>query len=81
MEKFIEFLERNNAWENFERAFNERGGDLKGYKEACRTSKNKEISGAFTWAGTKEGHEYWSKLNDEWVEENTTLKEKLLSDD
>lgn len=25
------------------------------------------ISGAFTWMGTPEGHDYWQELNNEWV--------------
>lgn len=36
MKKFIEFLERNNALENFERALVESGKDIEGYKEFCK---------------------------------------------
>ena len=81
MEKFIKFLEDNNAWENFEREFTERGGSVESYKEYCKKFKNKQLSCAFTWSETKEGRQYWGELNSKWVEENKSLKEKLLSDD
>ena len=79
MKKFIEFLERNNAWENFERALVESGKDIEGYKEFCKEYckkyKNTELSAAFTWEETKEGHKYWAKLSWKWREENTPLSE------
>ena len=81
MKKFIKFLEANNAWENFERAFTEQGGSVKSYKEVCKESRNRALDAAFVWAETEEGHAYWSKLNRKWREENKTLDEKLLSDD
>lgn len=81
MEKFIKFLEDNNAWENFERAFKDYRRDVKHYKETCKTVKNAELSGAFKWATTREGTEYWRRLNSKWEDENKSLKEKLLSDD
>lgn len=81
MEKFIKFLEDNNAWENFERAFLESGKNVKNYKERCKKLRNEELSGAFAWAGTKEGYEYWDKLNCKWIEENKSLRRKLSSDD
>jgi hypothetical protein len=79
MKKFIEFLERNNARENFERALVESRRDIEGYKEFCKEYckkyKNSELSAAFTWEKTKEGHKYWAKLNWKWREENTPLSE------
>lgn len=81
MKKFIEFLERNNAWENFERNFIEQGTDVKNYKRNCKVSEGSEISYAFIWDKTKEGYKYWKNLNDLWREKNRTLKEQLLSDD
>lgn len=81
MKKFIEFLEGNNAWENFERNFIEQGTDVKNYKSDCKVLGDSEISYAFTWNKTKEGYEYWRNLNDLWREKNRTLKEQLLSDD
>ena len=82
MEKFIKFLEDNNAWENFERNFIEQGGGgVKEYKRYCKTLKNSHLSYAFTWSKTREGHEYWSETDKKWEGENTPLKEKLLSDD
>lgn len=81
MKKFIEFLERNNAWENFERNFIEQGTDVKNYKRDCKALEDSEISYAFIWDKTKEGYTYWRNLNDLWREKNRTLKEQLLSDD
>lgn len=81
MKKFIEFLERNNAWENFERNFIKQGGNVKNYKRDCKTFGRPHLSVAFTWSETEEGPEYWSRLNDKWVEESTPLKKQLLSND
>lgn len=81
MEKFIKFLEDNNAWENFERAFKNYHRDIKDYKETCKTIKNTELSSAFRWVTTREGTEYWQKLEDKWIQENAPLKQRLLSDD
>lgn len=76
MEKFIKFLEDNNALENFERALVESGRDIEDYKEFCKEyCKNTELSSAFIWEKTKEGHKYWAKLNWKWREENTPLSE------
>lgn len=81
MKKFIKFLEDNNAWENFERAFKDYHRDVKDYKETCKTIKNAELSGAFRWASTREGVAYWRKLENKWIQENAPLKQRLLSDD
>lgn len=81
MEKFIKFLEDNNAWENFERAFNEQGRHPKKYKEYCKVFKFYEFSGAFDWSDTREGYLYWDDLNWKWRNEHTSLKDILLSDD
>ena len=81
MKKFIKFLEENNAWENFERAFRNYGRDVRDYKKQCKVFKNIELDGAFEWQRTKEGISYWNKLNDKWIQENESLKEQLLSND
>lgn len=81
MEKFIKFLEDNNAWENFERNFIEQERDVKEYKRDCEILENSHLSYAFTWSKTREGHEYWSEIDQKWKEENKSLKERLLSDD
>lgn len=81
MEKFIKFLEDNNAWENFERNFIKQGGDVKEYKRCCKTFGRSHLSVAFTWSKTEEGPEYWSEIDQKWREENKPLKERLLSDD
>ena len=39
------------------------------------------LTGAFDWACTREGVHYWSMLSDKWMQENTPLKQQLLSDD
>ena len=74
MEKFIKFLKKNNAWENFERAFKDQRRDVEVYKNDCKTPKNLQLSYAFTWNFTKEGYKYWSNLNDLWREECESLK-------
>lgn len=81
MEKFIKFLEDNNAWENFERNFIEQKTNVAGYKNTCKIRKNQELDTAFGWELTKEGVGYWSKLNDKWKQKNNSLKEQLLSND
>ena len=78
MEEFIKFLADNNAWENFERNFIKQGGDVKRFKRDCKVWKNLELSMAFTWDDTNEGHKYWRRLNDLWGERNEALKEQLL---
>ena len=81
MEKFIKFLEDNNAWENFEREFTKSERNVESYKEDCKVLKDSEISYAFTWSKTAEGHDYWKELNKKWRKENKSLKQRLLSDD
>ena len=79
MEKFIKFLEDNNAWENFERNFIEQGRDGKRYRRDCKTYDGVHLANAFTWSETKEGSKYWSRLNAKWLKENQSLKDELLS--
>ena len=81
MKKFIKFLEANNAWENFERAFENYGKNAKDYKKECEGNINIELDCAFVWAETEEGEEYWEALNEKWIEANKPLKDQLLSDD
>lgn len=81
MKKFIEFLERNNAWEKFEANFHKQGRNVKEYKKDCKTFNSYHVAGAFIWRRTPEGYNYWQGLQDKWREENQSLKENLLSDD
>ena len=74
MEKFIKFLEDNNAWEKSERNFIEQGGDVERYKRDCKTFERPHLILAFTWSETKEGPKYWSRLDDKWRQESTPLK-------
>lgn len=53
MKRFIEFLEENNAWENFERAFKNYGRSVKDYKKECESIKDIELDAAFMWGGYK----------------------------
>lgn len=79
MEKFIKFLEDNNARKNFERAFKDNHRDVEGYKNLCKKDSSLALTGAFDWARTIEGVYYWSMLDDKWMQENTPLKKQLLS--
>nr|UWG76433.1 MAG: hypothetical protein [Bacteriophage sp.] len=81
MKKFIKFLEDNNAWENFERAFRNYDMNVKGYKNLYNKDPKKALVGAFGWENTKEGISYWDKLNDKWLGKIKQLKDQLLSDD
>lgn len=81
MKKFIKFLEDNNAWENFERAFKNYNRDVKRYKDMYNRDPEKALAGAFEWGNTKEGFHYWDTLNDKWIESNKPLKDQLLSED
>lgn len=81
MEKFIKFLEKNKAWENFEKAFKEAGRDAKEYARMRKEiGWHTAISSAFTWAETDQGQEYWLELSDKWEEECNSLKEKLIKE-
>lgn len=77
MEKFIKFLEANNAWENFEREFEKRGWEIKRYKSICKKRTNGELDVAFTWAETREGYKYWADLNRKWKEGNPLERETI----
>lgn len=86
MKRFIKFLKDNNAWENFQRAFKSYGRNVEDYKKECESIEGIELDAAFRWDKTKEGVHYWNDLNDKWLEENQSLKDKsleerLLSDD
>lgn len=69
MEKFIKFLEDNNALENFENAFRNYNRDVKGYKKLCERDITAALVGAFPWVYMKEGYDYWSELNRKWKQE------------
>ena len=81
MEKFIKFLEDNNARENFERAFRDNHRDVEGYQNLYKKDSSVALEGAFDWARTIEGVRYWSMLSDKWMQENPPLKQQLSSDD
>ena len=44
------------------------------YKDKC----NGAIIRAFCWIDTKEGHDFWNELNDEWCHYTSSLTEKKI---
>ena len=75
MEKFIKFLEENNARENFEEEFKKYGRDLKIYEKECKKVKNLELRAAFPWAYAKQGFMYWERLDAKWRQVNNAFRE------
>ena len=76
---FIAFLKRNDAYIKFLRNYAEshkisnimnlKPFMLKDYEiDSAYFPEKWFISRAFTWMFTKEGNEYWSKLQDKWYE-------------
>lgn len=81
MEKFIKFLEENNAWDKFEKAFTKADRNPEEYVEDVKRLRLRNaISGAFAWTETDEGHKYWRDLSDKWKEKSKTLKERLIEE-
>lgn len=78
MEKFIKFLEENNAWDKFKKAFTKAGRNLEEYMEDVKRYGFKNtISGAFLWANTDEGLKYWCDLSDKWEKESKNAERKI----
>jgi len=71
MKKLQRFLKDRRLYSEFLREFR-RVWAKKGknyLKEYCETTlRNNLISYAFIWNKTKRGHEFWSKINREWIE-------------
>ena len=71
-EEFKAFLKKHRITSAFSK-------NLKEFKSKTlnkfikEVSPNSFITGAFTWVKTEQGHEYWSKLNQEWFK---LLKQK-----
>jgi hypothetical protein len=75
MKKLQRFLKDRRLYSEFMREF--RGGWAekgKTYlKEYCETIPQRGlISCAFPWDYSKRGYEFWSKINQEWINETRT---------
>ena len=68
---FIYFLKQNNAYETFMFYFNIREDFRnRACPKICFFSKieyTRYIDKAFTWDKTNKGWEYWSELNQKWI--------------
>lgn len=76
--KFIQFLKDNNAlipfcvnlanpkWNADYCTKNPKGTTL--FEYITIASNDRLIEGAFQWANTTENHNYWDKLDDEWLD-------------
>ena len=71
-QQFIQFLKQNNAYEQYMLNFNNRSKMSKYYsKKAFKkyfkfTEEKLLITNAFDWDKTKEGFDYWDKIDDKW---------------
>ena len=79
---FIRFLKNNGAFYLFTKCFPS-SDDCERYIE-CTSSLNMLLN-AFLWGHTSQGHKYWEKLDEKWVNlllglTNTELKEPLAID-
>lgn len=69
--KFIRFLKKNDALENFIQAFNTSDAfNFRLRNEYVVLPSNtlyvSYIENAFSWSRSEQGHEYWEKLNSQW---------------
>jgi hypothetical protein len=67
IKKFKEFLKKHNAWNSFNSEFKKRHypGGLRQYLKEIHPYG--ELSGSFPWSNSKEGYDFWRKLNIEWM--------------
>ena len=74
---FLQLLKENNAYEQFMFNFNSKKGkyfranrglncSTESYFNACY--KKSYLLDAFLWGVTSQKHDYWSALNDKWIE-------------
>ena len=75
--KFFRFLKEEGAYQLYIDNINEQHPGLdyifweKMWKNEVLSEENKCIEGidyAFCWADTKQGHDFWSKIDDEWID-------------
>lgn len=67
---FYRFLKLNNVFNSFK--YNVTLKSKESYRYKINYIKNELsdslISNAFTWANTKEGHEFWENIDDKWCD-------------
>ena len=69
MKELIIFLKKHKVLRKFKKNFR-KYSHITSIKEFCSiASPNSSISSAFHWSNTKEGHDFWSNLNDKWRKE------------
>ena len=67
---FLRFLKENHCFGKYQRAFN---AEYEGYrsndfiKKQCEHCNYGIIDNSFIWSNTKEGHDYWWNLNNEFM--------------
>ena len=59
MKKFLEFLKKNDALDNF----------LDAYPDLDELPPRRYISGSFGWYDTVQGYNYWNQLHYKWIKE------------
>ena len=59
MKKFLEFLKKNDALDNF----------LDACPDLDELPPNRYISGSFGWYDTEQGYNYWNQLHYKWIKE------------
>ena len=59
--QFKKFMKKRDAWKKFKKRC-----DSPWEKFKKIAPSDKYILRAFTWSGSKEGHEFWDKLNVKW---------------
>ena len=66
---FLRFLKENHCFGKYQRALfersNYRANDF--IKNECENCNYGIIGNSFSWSNTKEGHDYWSNLNNEFI--------------
>src|SRR5690554_3221376 len=65
---FFEFLKKNRCLKAFNGNLSKRN-DVGGVNEYLWTVRPKDyVSAAFTWSETEQGHDYWSKIHEKWLD-------------
>ena len=69
MKELIIFLKKHRVLTKYRKNFKDREYTFN-FKTFCLTNHlTSYISGAFHWSNTKEGHNFWSNLDDKWRKE------------
>jgi hypothetical protein len=72
-DKFIAFLKKHGALRKFKYNLKHHRHSLPDFDDYFRV-EGANISGAFLWGNSREGHDYWSKLNNLWFNLKNTSK-------